>query len=176
MTFSVRKADERDIGGIARAHVQGWRETYGHILPASVLESLTVEARVRSWRHVMGQIDEASLVLVAEDRKGEIVGFAQGGPVRASHAAMFGTDAEIHAVYLLDKVKRQGLGRTLMEQVFAHLVQRGFRSAGLWVLQENHPARCFYEALGGKAGPEQDLALGGSSFKEIAYRFEPIPS
>jgi ribosomal protein S18 acetylase RimI-like enzyme len=85
------------------------------------------------------------------------------------------TDAEIHAIYLLGSVKRQGLGRRLMMGVFDHLAQQGFRSAGLWVLKDNSSARRFYEALGGRPGSEQSTDLRGQVVTEIAYRFEPIP-
>ncbi len=36
-------------------------------------------------------------------------------------------------------------------------------------------ARRFYEALGGRLGPEQSFDLGGQTVTEVAYRFEPIP-
>jgi hypothetical protein len=62
-----------------------------------------------------------------------------------------------------------------MAGVFGHLAAQGFRSAGLWVLKDNLPARRFYEALGGRLGPEQFFDLGGQTVTEVAYRFEPIP-
>ena len=84
-------------------------------------------------------------------------------------------DAEIFAIYLLDKAKRQGLGRKMMIAVFDHLAAQGFGSVGLWVLKENVPARRFYEALGGQAGPEQSFDVRGQMLTEVAYRFEQIP-
>ncbi|WP_414473284.1 N-acetyltransferase family protein [Microvirga sp. M2] len=175
MKTIIRDGGVADIEGIARVHVQGWRESYKDILPAPALAGLTVEARISGWRHVMEQADDRSLLLVAEDPDGDIVGFAQGGPVRPDHAAIFEADAEIYAIYLLDTVKRQGLGRALLGQVFAHLARQNFRSAGLWVLKDNHAARGFYETFGGKAGREQELSFGECSVTEIAYRFDPIP-
>ena len=62
-----------------------------------------------------------------------------------------------------------------MAGIFGHLADQGFRSVGLWVLRDNLPARRFYEALGGRAGPEQSLDLRGQTVAETAYRFEPIP-
>ncbi|MFL5026921.1 MAG: GNAT family N-acetyltransferase, partial [Microvirga sp.] len=78
-------------------------------------------------------------------------------------------------IYLLDKIKRQGVGRRLMRGVLDHLSGHGFRSAGLWVLKENLPARRFYEALGGTAGAEQSFDLRGQMVVEVAYRFELTP-
>ena len=58
---------------------------------------------------------------MAETGAGEIVGFASGGPIRSETAELLGTEAEIFAIYLLDRVKRQGIGRRLMTGVFDHL-------------------------------------------------------
>jgi ribosomal protein S18 acetylase RimI-like enzyme len=106
---------------------------------------------------------------------GEIVGFARGAPIRSENADGLGTEAEIFAIYLLDKVKRQGIGRRLMAGVLDHLSQHGLHSVGLWVLKDNLPARRFYEALGGKVGPEQSFDLRGQMVAEVAYRFELTP-
>ena len=52
---------------------------------------------------------------------------------------------------------------------------RAIRGAALWVLEGNVPARRFYEALGGRLGPEQSFDLRGQTVTEVAYRFELIP-
>ncbi|MGO4707191.1 N-acetyltransferase family protein [Microvirga sp. 2MCAF38] len=170
----VREALEIDVEGVARAHVQGWRESYKDFLNPESLAGLSVEERARMWRSTFEQPDPRARFLVAEAGDGEIVGFVRGGAVRSKGTVPLDTDAEIYAIYLLDKVKRQGIGRRLMTGVLDHLRGQGFQAAGLWVLKQNLPARSFYEALGGKAGPEQSLELRGQIVTEIAYRFEPI--
>ena len=109
------------------------------------------------WQGAFARPDPRAKTLVAETGDGEIVGFARGGPIRSETAELLGTEAEIFAIYLLDRVKRQGIGRRLMTGVFDHLGGQGFRSAGLWVLKDNLSARRFYETLGGTPGPEQIL-------------------
>ena len=171
MSIAVRDAAEADIEGIARAHVQGWRESYAGFLSAEALAGLSVEERVRMWRSAFANPDPRAKFLAAEAQDGEIVGFARGGPVRQDGTVPLGTEAEMYAIYLLDKIKRQGIGRKLMTGVFSHLGRQGFRTAGLWALKDNHDARRFYEALGGVAGPEQPIELRGERVMEIAYRF-----
>ena len=127
------------------------------------------------WQGAFAQPNPRTRLLVAETEEREIVGFACGGPIRREGVDVLGTEAEILAIYLLDKVKRQGVGRRLMRGVLDHLSQHGFRSAGLWVLKANLPARRFYEALGGTAGAEQCFDLRGQTVAEIAYRFELTP-
>jgi ribosomal protein S18 acetylase RimI-like enzyme len=175
VTILVRDASEADIDSIAKVHVQGWRESYAGILSAESLDGMSVEERAQMWQGAFANPDPRAKFLIGEMANGEIVGFARGGPTRSKGRVPLDTDAEIHAIYLLGSVKRQGLGRRLMMGVFDHLAQQGFRSAGLWVLKDNLPARCFYEALGGQPGPEQSVDLRGQVVTEIAYRFEPIP-
>jgi len=172
VTIIVRDAVEGDLRGIATAHVRGWRESYQDFLSPEALAGLSVEERMAMWRGGFEYPDTRARLLVAEAEDGEVVGFARGGPVRAKAPDLLGTEAEIFAIYLLDRVKRQGIGRRLMAGVLDHLVGQGFRSAGLWVLKDNQPARCFYETLGGMAGPEQSVDLRGQPVTEIAYRFE----
>ena len=172
MSILVRDAAEDDVGGIARVHVQGWRESYKDFLRPEALEGLSVEERRRLWQDVFTQLDPRARLLVAETEGGEIVGFAHGGPIRRENAEHLGTETEIFAIYLLDRVKRQGIGLRLMRGVFDHLARHGFRSAGLWVLKDNLSARRFYEILGGQPGPAQSFDLRGQIVVEIAYRFE----
>ena len=172
MTIRIRDAVEADVEGIAKAHVQGWRESYKSFLSPGALEGLSVEERVQMWQWALAEPEPRARLLVAEADDGEIVGFIRGGPIRGKGAELLATEAEIFAIYLLDKVKRQGIGRRLMAGVFDHLAAYGLCSVGLWVLKDNLPARRFYETLGGTAGPEQSFDLRGQMVTEVAYRFE----
>jgi ribosomal protein S18 acetylase RimI-like enzyme len=172
VSIRIRDAVEADVEGIATVHVQGWRESYKGFLTPEALAGLSVEERVQLWQRALAEREPRAKLLVAETDDGEIVGFIRGGPIRDKEAHRLGTEAEIFAIYLLDKVKRQGIGRGLMAGVFKHLAAHGFRSVGLWVLKDNLPARRFYEILGGTAGPEQSFDLRGQMVTEVAYRFE----
>jgi ribosomal protein S18 acetylase RimI-like enzyme len=175
VTIRIRDAAEADVEGIARAHVQGWRETYKDFLSPEALAGLSVEERVQLWQRVLAEPEPRAKLLVAEADDGEMVGFIRGGPIRDKGAESLATEAEIFAIYLLDRVKRQGIGRRLMRGVFDHLAAHGLRSVGLWVLKDNLSARRFYETLGGTPGPEQSFDLRGQMVTEMAYRFELTP-
>jgi ribosomal protein S18 acetylase RimI-like enzyme len=175
VTIRIREGREADIEGIARVHVQGWRESYRDFLTPEALAGLSVEERMQMWHRVLAEPDPRARLLVAETDDGEIVGFVSGGPNRDKEAELLGTEAEIFAIYLLDRVKRQGIGRKLMAGVFEHIAAQGFRSVGLWVLTDNLSARRFYEALGGTAGTEQSFDLRGQMVAETRYRFELAP-
>jgi ribosomal protein S18 acetylase RimI-like enzyme len=171
----IRDGTESDVDGIARVQVQGWRESYKDFMTPEALAGLSVDERKSMWRGVLAKPDPQAKLVVAVQSDGGIVGFARGGPIRNTGTDLLAADAEIFAIYLLDKAKRQGLGRKMMAEVFAHLAAQGFRSVGLWVLKENVSARRFYEKLGGQAGPEKTLNVCGQMLAEVGYRFEPIP-
>lgn len=176
MSVTVRDAVPEDVEGIAKVHVQAWRESYTEFLSGNALAGLSVEERIQMWRGVVAAPRPRVKTLVAENDQGAVVGFACGGPNRGDSTVPLGTDAEIYAIYLLARVKRQGIGRLLMSGLFRHLADHAFSAVGVWVLMDNHPARRFYERLGGVTGPEQALDFGGRTVMEVAYRFEPIPS
>ncbi len=175
MTIHIREAVEADLEGIAKAHVQGWRETYKDFLSPEALAGMSVAERMQMWQGAFAHPNPRASFLVAQAGDGEIVGFVRAAPVRPKEPDLLGAEAEIFAVYLLDKVKRQGIGRGLMSGVFNHLRAQGIGSVGLWVLKENLTARRFYEALGGTPGPEQSFDLRGQMVTEIAYRFKLSP-
>lgn len=82
-------------------------------------------------------------VFVAE-ADGQVVGFAGGGPIREP---MQGYDAELYTLYLLEEVQGHGIGRDLLKAVEQALVDKGFTSLLVWVLERN-PAVRFYEKSG----------------------------
>ena len=62
------------------------------------------------------------------------------------------------SLYLLDAIKRRGVGRALFTQFMSVLAGRGFTSCGLWTLSNNVAARRFYEAMGGRSGENGSTA------------------
>jgi ribosomal protein S18 acetylase RimI-like enzyme len=162
----IRAATLDDADEIARVHVQTWRETYRGLMPDAILAGLSVEQRSTMWTNVVVKTAEAPCLWVTED-SGHIVGF---GYIGKAHDRALGTDGEILAINFLAKVKR-GLGTALFTHLLALLKQRGFASAGLWVLVTNESARRFYEAIEGKPGMTRSIDADGTPLEEISYRW-----
>ena len=101
----VRPATLSDVEGIARAHVQSWRESYRELIPQAALDALSVERRSAQWRHTLGNPDRTTFVAEVE---GALCGFASGGGILWSGLS---TGSEVSALYLLDTAKRRGVGR-----------------------------------------------------------------
>jgi ribosomal protein S18 acetylase RimI-like enzyme len=106
-----------------------------------------------------------SLVYVAEDDAGNIIGFASGGSERSGDPVYSG---QVYAIYLLESWQGQGIGRQLTITLVRQLIQRGFMSLLIWVMADN-PSRLFYEALGGQRVRERREMTGGVEVMDVAY-------
>lgn len=167
----IRPAVVADAEAIAKVHVAAWNETYRGIMPDSVLDRLNVAERAKTWADRIPTFDEfRQTVMVAEDASG-IVGFAGCGPARKDN---LGSDGEIYMINILNRAKRQRLGVRLMRAIAEALEGWRFRTAGLWVLEKNLPARAFYARLGGVPGIVSAEDHGGVMLTDIAILWPRI--
>jgi ribosomal protein S18 acetylase RimI-like enzyme len=166
----IRRAGPADLAGIARVHVQAWCESYPELLPQAAIDARSIETRIGQWRGTLAEPNGPTFVFVAE-RDGAICGFGSAGNIRWTGLS---TGSEVSALYLLDAVKRRGIGRMLFVRLLGELAARGFTSTGLWVLTQNEPARRFYEAMGGRAGATRVQHHGEYPLDEIAYVWDDL--
>jgi GNAT superfamily N-acetyltransferase len=154
-------AEERDARAIAHVHVESWRTTYAGIVPAEYLTGLNEAERELSWRDWLTR----DILVYVVERDGEVVGFVCGGPIREP---LPGCDAELFAIYLLDRAQGQGLGTALLRKLAQSLVAKGFRGIAVWVLERN-PAVHFYEKLGAVRVGKKEIEIGGVMLREVAF-------
>jgi GNAT superfamily N-acetyltransferase len=169
MRFAIRAARLADAEGIARAHTASWRSSYRGILPDTVLARIDVDQRAASWRRTLQ--DPEILTLVAYDvTHHDIVGLCDAGPTRASN----GYAAEVYRIYVEHHAKRHGLGREMFELVTDWLRARELRSLIIWVLDDNHHARRFYEAMGGRPATRVPSSVSGFPVVELSYVWDRL--
>ena len=167
--FAVREAVVDDAEGIARVHTDSWQTSYRGILPDTVLDRIDVGQRADSRRKILR--DRSVFQLVAYDvTHGDIVGFCDAGASRR-HVPFAG---EVYAIYLAHRAKRHGLGHEMFERVQAWLVAQDMRSMIVWVLENNHHARRFYEAEGGKQSSRVQSRVGGYPVVELSYVWDRL--
>ncbi|HEY8573477.1 GNAT family N-acetyltransferase [Phenylobacterium sp.] len=170
-SFVVFPAGPADAEDLARVHVQAWRETYRGLLPDAFLARMSEPGFTRRFQRDLQGL--AGVTLAAADRSG-IVGYAAGGPSRRG----IDGEAEISLLYVVRARQGRGVGRELLTRTARALAERGAASLMISVLRENHPARRFYEHLGGLAEPaRQEPGPGGQLVHEVAYTWPlPLPS
>jgi GNAT superfamily N-acetyltransferase len=166
--FAIRQAVLADADGIARAHTASWRTSYRGILPDAVLAQIEVEQRAASWRGVLA--DRSRLALVAYDvSHHDIVGLCDAGRGRRDP-----TMGEVYRMYLEHHARRHGLGREMFDRVTDWMRAQNFRSLVIWVLDNNHHARRFYEAMGGRAERRVASSVSGFPVVELAYVWDRL--
>ena len=170
MTNVIRPARVEDADAIALVAVTAWRETYAGIMPDEYLAALSLEHRAGVVRDHLTQMPDTHTFLVALDRD-RVVGFGFAAPTRQ---AELGTDGEIVAINIVDAAKRRGFGARLMAAMADALSLGGFTRVGLWVIEQNLPARRFYDALGGTQMTQRTQEFGGRTLVELGYTWPTV--
>jgi ribosomal protein S18 acetylase RimI-like enzyme len=166
MTIVIKNAAIDDAKEIATIHVQSWKTAYAGIMPAIILNSLSIENYQHAWHE---RLTQGCKVLIATELD-QIHGFVSYCPSRDEDADPVKT-AEISAIYLAPEQFRKGLGTRLCEAAEAAVSESGFEELTLWVLDANRPARMFYERLGFTAtGDAVADNFNKVELKEILYK------
>ena len=171
MIASIRPARITDAPGIGKVQVDSWRSSYKGLIADEFLTALSYEQRTQVWSQNLSDPKNNGFLYVAESKPDEIVGFVAAGAVREGDPNYQG---ELYAIYLLHEVKRQRLGRRLVDAVMRELSERGFSSMLLWVLKDNLPSRKFYEAVGGEYLREKPIEIGSQRLIEVAYGWKNL--
>lgn len=171
MGFRIRPATVDDAADIARIHVESWRTAYADIYDEHVLAAFPVETREREWQGTLADESRTGFEFVAEDTQGKVFGFISAGPERSGDPDFAG---HVYAIHVLPEHKGLGIGRSLMSTAAEQLVDHGIESLLVWVLTENHPARNFYEKLGGELARTQQITVGGQTVDEVGYGWKDL--
>jgi GNAT superfamily N-acetyltransferase len=118
-----------------------------------------MEDRERLWR---AAFEKPAGPILVETEGREVVGFAYGGPNRGKETAF---QAELYALYVIDRLHRQGVGRRLLLGFVERLAAPSLIT---WALEGN-PACAFYEAMGGARLGWKKIMIGGAFLKERSY-------
>lgn len=167
---AIRAATGADAHGIARVHIEAWRETYPGILPDRVLADMSIEARTRFWNNALDNLGTRTGVFVVDTDTG-IQGFGLCGPERLG---LRGYDGEFLGLYLMQAVQGRGLGQGLMRAMARSMHRWRARNASVWTLRDNRRARSFYEKLGGVYITERPLTFDGETVMEVAYGWSDL--
>ncbi len=154
----IRPTD--DSFKISRIYEESWKYAYKGIIPQSYLESIPSG----KWVSNLDDKNRNSLLLIEDNI---FVGTSSFGSSRFENYNNYG---EIVSVYLLPEYIGKGYGKLLMDAVIGELSKMNFKDIFLWVLEENHNARRFYEKYGFVISDNYlDDNIGGKALREIQY-------
>jgi ribosomal protein S18 acetylase RimI-like enzyme len=170
----VREARADDADPLARVQVASWRSGYAGIVPDALLAELTSDEAQKTWRDrwreaITNPPTSRHRVLVAVESgpgpgsgSGDVAGFVSAGP--ATDADRWpGTDGELYELRVDPERTGRGHGSRLLHAAADIMVQDGFRTLMVWVLETDRALRRFLESSGWAAdGATGELDVGVS--------------
>ena len=186
--ITIRSATTADAAAIATVRADSWRAAYEGLIPAAALAEATGPASVRAYTESLITRSCAG-ILVAEPppqtqpgpagpRECQVIGFASSGPERDTGGQLGpppetspsgAVAAELYAIYVQPAYWGGQAGWQLLTEIVSRATAQQYASLSVWVLEDNHRARRFYERAGfAVTGESQVLGdLGGVT--EIRY-------
>lgn len=141
--ITFRSANPSDEAAIARLHAQSWQKHYRGIFSDDYLDREVVQERAAVWADRFANPQANRHIIVAEN--GDVLcGFAC---IEANEDPTFGS--LLDNLHVSSEVQGQGIGVQLIQRA-AQWAESAEPNCGfyLWVLEDNHSARKFYEAMG----------------------------
>lgn len=142
--MTIRRALPGDAEAVGRIHVESWKVAYRGIMPDDVIARTDLAYRTKFWAERIADADWPVFVI---EEEGTCVAFCQMIPSRDSDDDPKQV-GHITSLHVLPHLRARGFGRTLVDHVLGEFQRRGFTAVTLWVLEQNWPARRFYETYG----------------------------
>jgi ribosomal protein S18 acetylase RimI-like enzyme len=164
---AIRMAGAADAGAIADLHTASWREVYRGILPDRYLDHEIVGERRRYWSEALAA-PTGGFVLIACHGK------TPSGFIAVTRDGEPGFDAVIDSLHVAAASRGTGLGRRLMGQAAARLLEDGASSVCLRVFDANTDAIRFYRRLGGRRDGTGIDGFAGANMPDTRYGWRDL--
>ncbi|MEV1071302.1 GNAT family N-acetyltransferase [Micromonospora parva] len=172
--FKVVQSRDGDIPAVAAVHLATRRHAYAGLLPASVLERMSVDSLRRWWASRLRSAPHphAMLVGITDPQRRDVAGFVHAGPGQEVGVG------EIYAIHVHPNNQGRGYGRRLLTAAMRELAEYGHKRGRLWVLEGNLPAQGFYRRLGWVPveGARRIDEIEGAAVSELAFDCDLRPA
>ncbi len=169
--IEIRPASVADAKRISHIHAASWKTAYQGMVPQAYLDALSEDHWVEPFTKWLqsGEL-EAIIAYVGENPVGCI---SFGTPIDTS---VFGIEelptgyAEVRSLYIHPDYMRSGYGRALLQAAEFSMRQQGVTHSALFVLDQNLPARAFYEKNGyAWDGTKVSYNIMGQAITDLRY-------
>ena len=167
---SVRPAQPGDVSEIARIQVETWRTAYTSILPAEVLEAVTVEAAEPAWAAAVLEPPSPRHHLLVALEQQALVGFVALTPADDLEDGDPDPDATAQIGPLLVEPRwgRRGHGSRLLAAAIDHARGDGLVRAIAWIPTADSASLDFLRSAGWEAdGYARVLDTGAGEVREM---------
>jgi GNAT superfamily N-acetyltransferase len=152
INFELRRAELEDVQGLARVHVDTWRETYRGLMSDATLDDPSLLSwREKFWKAALTDPKYSRNTVAVASHEGTLVGIAMSGPADDADASH-----QVFLLYVYAAFHGSGIGAALLDAVIDKAAP-----ASLWVADPNPRAQAFYRKNGffndGTARLEDDV-------------------
>lgn len=156
-----------DLSEISGIYEKSWKYAYRGIISQEYLDSIP-------QGHWANSVTQEGIYTLVMAERGDIIGTASFCKSRWEKYSDYG---EIVSIYFLPEYMGMGYGKQLFKRCIEELQKLGFCKMLLWVLEENHRARAFYEKNGFScAGEYLNDSIGGKALREVMYTMKETPA
>lgn len=149
-----------DLLEISGIYEKSWKFAYKGIIPQDYLDGIPTG----HWAKSLNNNGMNNLLLIENS---QIIGTACFGKSRWKKYSDYG---EIVSIYFLPDYISKGYGKILLNKCVDELNKLGFHKILLWVLEDNHKARKFYEKNEFICSEEYlNDSIGGKELREVMY-------
>jgi GNAT superfamily N-acetyltransferase len=166
----VRPAGPQDVDEIARIHVETWRFGYARILPAPVLDALTVEATRTAWSAAVTEPPSPQYHVLVAVEGTWTVGFTAVSPAEDLQPddPEPATTVAITPLVVEPRWSRRGHGSRLMAAAVDLARADGMTRAVTWIPEADTVTREFLAGSGwAPDGLARALDTGAGELREI---------
>lgn len=163
MDLYVRYAGIDDCDALGEIHSESLAFICAGIFPDEYIrQNFSCEKRKEGFRRELALGYPHTAILFKDDVP---IGLFTYGESR--HVPVVDSCIEIWRIYLRPGYIGMGLGTALMDWGLAELRKKGYKQAILWVLEDNHRARKFYERHG--FAFDGNVRDPGDGIRELRY-------
>lgn len=172
---SVRQARPEDAAEIARIQIETWRQAYTEIIPAAVLESLSVESAREAWADAIASAPSPQHHLLIALEQQWTVGFTALGPADPDEPTAEGgvpidpaTTVALAPLLVEPRWGRRGHGSRLVAAAVDHARRDGATRAIIWIPEQDQASKDFLISAGwAPDGLVRALDTGAGELREI---------
>lgn len=170
----VRAAAGPDVADIARIQLVTWRAAYGDVLPAGLLDRLTVDDFAQPWSAAVESPPSPRHHVLVAHEGAVTVGFAAIGPADdEDHDPA--TTGLVSALLVEPRWGRRGHGSRLLAASADLLRADGCRVAVTWLLEQDRISTGFFRSAGwARDGAVRALDMAGRLVSELRLHTDLI--
>jgi GNAT superfamily N-acetyltransferase len=142
MDIVIRLATSSDAPNMAEVHMRSWEAAYKDIIPIDYIRERNA-GRPALWDRILEKENTTQYIIEKDDKTAGMLGIDVSRDNDVDDCTY-----ELTGLYLLPEYFYQGIGTQTMEFAFIKARSLKMKVMTVWLLENNHNAKRFYEKCG----------------------------